>query len=135
MLLGTKSTAKRPRKPKRRSNVMFIIHTHPKLASEDIPAIGDKETRDKIRKKALELLRVDPIGVGKKLHTPLGDCYTLKIFNMYRIVYQVFPNDNLVFVVVVGKRRDSEVYDEAKKRLNRSSMLAAMSQFLFGVSE
>jgi mRNA interferase RelE/StbE len=36
----------------------------------------------------------------------------------YRIVYQFFPDEDVVVVILVGKRNDDEVYKQLKRKLN-----------------
>lgn len=57
--------------------------------------------------------------VGASLRFELKDYRKLVIFDNYRIVYRVLKSKVLVFVLAVGIRRDSEVYEEALRRLRR----------------
>ena len=46
------------------------------------------------------------------------DCYKIKLRNSgYRLVYQVLDDVVVVFVISIGKRERSEVYNAAHKRL------------------
>lgn len=46
------------------------------------------------------------------------DCYKIKLRNSgYRLVYQVLDDVVVVFVISIGKRERSEVYNAAQKRL------------------
>ena len=46
------------------------------------------------------------------------DCYKIKLRNAgYRLVYQVLDDVVVVFVISIGKRERSEVYNAAHKRL------------------
>ena len=46
------------------------------------------------------------------------DCYKIKLRNAgYRLVYQVLDDVVVVFVISIGKRERSEVYNAAQKRL------------------
>ena len=60
---------------------------------------------------------LDPDEIGEPLQFELKGYRKLKVFNDYRVVYRVDKKEVLVFILVVGIRRDQEVYEEALKRL------------------
>lgn len=63
--------------------------------------------------KVLQNPRVE----SAKLHD-LPGCYKIKLrASGYRLVYQVRHETVVVFVIAVGKREKSAVYQEASKRL------------------
>ena len=73
--------------------------------------------KEKIKKKCIELLAYHPDEIGEPLQFELKGYRKLKVFNDYRVVYRVDKKEVLVFILVVGIRRDQEVYEEALKRL------------------
>ena len=54
--------------------------------------------------KKIEKLKNYP-DVGKKLKGPLKNLRSLKVWP-YRIIYQYFKNDNIIFINVIQHRRD-----------------------------
>lgn len=97
-------------------------HYKIKLHKEVITRDGrhfDKQTKEKIKAKVRELLSVAPEEVGEPLRFELKQYRKLVIFDKYRIVYRVHKEEVLVFVLAVGIRRDSEVYQEALRRLRK----------------
>jgi mRNA interferase RelE/StbE len=96
----------------------YKIKVHKLVTTEDSKQF-DPATRDKIKKKITELLSVSPEEVGEPLRFELAGYRKLKIFNKYRIVYRVEKGEVMVFVLAVGIRRDSEVYQEAARRLKQ----------------
>jgi mRNA interferase RelE/StbE len=96
----------------------YKIKVHKLVTTEDSKRF-DVSTREKIKKKIIELLSVSPEDVGEALRFELAGYRKLKIFDKYRIVYRVEKDKVMVFVLAVGIRRDSEVYREAAKRLKQ----------------
>ena len=102
------------------SPLIYRIKLHKKVISEDSHQL-DEKTKEKIKKKCRELLSTDPENVGEPLQFELRNYRKLKIFNDYRIVYRVDKNEVSVFILAVGIRRGSEVYEEAIKRLQNKA--------------
>jgi mRNA interferase RelE/StbE len=96
----------------------YKIKVHKLVTTQDSKRF-DASTRDKIKKKIIELLSISPEEVGEPLRFELTGYRKLKIFNKYRIVYRVEKDNVMVFVLAVGIRRDSEVYQEAARRLKQ----------------
>lgn len=96
----------------------YKIKVHKLVTTEDSKRF-DAPTKDKIKKKIIELLSVSPEEVGEPLRFELAGYRKLKIFDKYRIVYRVEKDQIMVFVLAVGIRRDDEVYQEAIKRLHK----------------
>ena len=68
-------------------------------------------------KKKLASVLVNPRNESACLHD-LPDCYKIKLKSSgYRLVYQVRDAMVIVFVISVGKREKSAVYQAASKRL------------------
>ena len=96
----------------------YKIRLHPEVISEDSKRF-DEITKEKIKRKCIELLSHHPEEVGEALRTPLHHYRKLKIFNEYRIIYRVDKHEVIVFILAVGIRRDFEVYQIAMKRLGK----------------
>lgn len=96
--------------------IRYRIVVHKEVTTHDSRRF-DKKTKDKIKAKIREFLSVAPDQVGAPLHFELKGYRKLVIFDKYRIVYRVHKNEVLVFVLAVGIRRDSDVYEEALRRL------------------
>ncbi len=94
---------------------LYKIKLHRAILEEDSKHI-DAKTKEKIKKKCQELLSSAPLDVGEPLRRELSAYRKLKIFDQYRIIYRVEPGSKTVFILVVGIRRDDEVYREALKR-------------------
>lgn len=107
-------------KHSRHEAVRYKIKVHKKVTTEDSKQFDDS-TKEKIKRKCKELLSTAPDKVGEQLHGELKDYRKLVIFDNYRIIYRVQKSDVLVFVLAVGIRRDSEVYQEAIKRLRQTT--------------
>ncbi|WP_368543582.1 type II toxin-antitoxin system RelE/ParE family toxin [Enterobacter soli] len=68
-------------------------------------------------KKKLAGVLSNPRIEAARLHG-LPDCYKIKLRSSgYRLVYQVRDEVVIVFVIAVGKREKSAVYEDATKRL------------------
>jgi mRNA interferase RelE/StbE len=78
-------------------------------------------SQKKLIRKGLLKIEENGMNTGTKLHGKLMDCNKLKYKKVgLRIVFRQ-NNDHIeiIEIIVIGKREDSEVYDEAVKRLNR----------------
>lgn len=98
----------------------YRIKVHKEVITRDSRRF-DEQTKEKIKAKIRELLSVEPDKVGEPLRFELKQYRKLVIFDKYRIIYRVHQQDVLVFVLAVGIRRDSEIYEEALRRLRRLS--------------
>jgi mRNA interferase RelE/StbE len=64
------------------------------------------------------------------LRGDLAGCYKIKLLKAgVRLVYQVKDDQVVILLITVGKRADSIVYDEAKKRIKELKMGAYSSHF------
>jgi len=97
----------------------YKIKLHPAVIQEDSKRF-DPVTKEKIKKKCIELLSHEPEKAGVPLLGPLKQYRKLKVFNDYRVVYRVERHEIIVFILAVGIRRDAEVYELALKRLNKN---------------
>ena len=77
---------------------------------------SDVKTKDKIKKKCVELLSKHPDQAGDSLQRELHGYRKLKVFDDYRIVYRVDLKQKMVYILAVGIRRSEEVYQDALKR-------------------
>lgn len=60
----------------------------------------------------------NPALESARLKGALGDCYKVKApVTGYRLVYRIADDVLIILVIAVGKREDSEVYKNAKKRV------------------
>jgi len=74
--------------------------------------------RDQLYKK-LKKVQQNPHIPKNRLSGELSSCYKIKLLKAgVRLVYQVIDNELVILLVTVGKRADSEVYEEAKHRLD-----------------
>ena len=97
---------------------LYKIKLHPDVIHIDGKRF-DSVTKEKIKKKCKELLSTHPEEAGEPLQGPLKHYRKLKVFNDYRVVYQVEKEEVIVFILAVGIRRDLEVYETALKRLSK----------------
>ena len=98
--------------------IRYKIKVHKEVTTRDSPRF-DQRTKEKIKAKIRELLSAAPDEVGDPLRFALKGYRKLVIFDHDRIVYRVHKDEVMVFVLAVGIRRDSEVYEEALRRLRR----------------
>ena len=72
--------------------------------------------REQLKKKLAKVL-VSPRIEANKL-SGLDHCYKIKLRTSgYRLVYQVQDDVVVVYVIAIGKRENSEVYEVVKTRL------------------
>lgn len=82
---------------------------------EDLKSLTRKD-QQKIISAIEKKLFTRPDYFGKPLRKELKGYYRLRVEH-YRIVYQVQKNKILVFVIHIGQRKDSKVYEEALRRI------------------
>ncbi len=97
------------------SALQYKIKLHRAVLEEDSKHI-DAKAKEKIKKKCHELLSKAPDQVGEPLQRELSAYRKLKVFDQYRVVYRIDRVSKTVFILVIGIRRDDEVYREALKR-------------------
>lgn len=74
--------------------------------------------RDQLKKKLAKVIK-QPHIPKNLLRGDLAGCYKIKLLKAgVRLVYQVKDDEVVILLVTVGKRADSVVYDEAKKRIH-----------------
>lgn len=74
--------------------------------------------KDQLYKK-LQKVQENPHVPKNRLKGELSSCYKIKLLKAgVRLVYQVIDDEVVILLVTVGKRADSEVYEEAKQRIN-----------------
>jgi len=93
---------------------MFDVVIDELVFGEDFKRI-DRQGRQKIIKAIRKKLTVDPENYGKPLRGELKGFWKLRV-GEYRVVYSINKCRVEVYVVMVGFRRDEEVYKEAAKR-------------------
>jgi len=73
--------------------------------------------RDQFKKKLAKVIE-QPHIPKNMLKGDLAGCYKIKLLKAgVRLVYQVKDDQVVILLITVGKRADSIVYDEAKKRI------------------
>lgn len=96
-----------------------------KKAIEDYKYLDGSQR--KIVDKAINKIMLNPLpntegGYGKPLRnqnsSELAGLLKIKIKNAgIRIVYKLIRQDDVILIIIIGARADSEVYKEAEKRL------------------
>lgn len=76
----------------------------------------DASIRVQFKKKIAKVLLNPHIQTNKLRELPA--CYKIKLRTLgYRLVYQVHDERIVVLVIAIGKRENSEVYNDAEKRV------------------
>lgn len=106
-------------------NVLLNAH-----AQEDLDNIKDKRTQKAIAKR-LNDLRNNPEQLGKPLVGDLNKYHSVRaVGQRYRIIYDLRSYEGVVFVVVIGIRKEGDkkdVYEVARKRLGKKNWSKLMS--------
>ena len=92
---------------------MFSLAYHP-LVVKDLQNFS-KPLQRRIILTLDKKLITNPVEFGKPLRNELKGYYRLKIGDC-RIVYRIINDTITVFVLHIGQRKKSIVYEEAKKR-------------------
>src|SRR5690606_41101051 len=91
----------------------LLRHKHFTEEWEKLPV----SIRDQLKKKLAKVVE-QPHIPKNMLKGDLAGCYKIKLLKAgLRLVYQVKDDHVVILVITVGKRADSIVYDEAKKRI------------------
>lgn len=95
------------------------------LAIEDLNKFSDYQVA--CIKKIIDRVAINPLpknegGYGKPLGNirgvDLSNCFKIKLKKAgIRVVYQLVRTETQMYIIVIGARRDDEVYDETLKRL------------------
>lgn len=96
--------------------VRYKIKVHKGVTTQDSRRF-DKKTREKIKARIKEQLSFAPEDAGAPLRFELQGYRKLVVLEKFRVVYRVERDEVLVFVLAVGIRRESAVYEEAIRRL------------------
>lgn len=94
---------------------MFDVVIDELVFRQDFKRI-DKRSQQKIIRAIRKKLATEPESYGKPLRGDLKGFWKLRI-GEYRVIYTIDKGRVEVYVVVVGFRRDEEVYREVAKRL------------------
>jgi len=100
---------------------MYKIKFHP-LAIEDLERFNkydQKRILNKIKHYAQNPLPKFRGGIGEPLSNygqELAGCCKGKV-DCYRFVYELFEVDEIMYILVIGFRREQEVYEEAQRRI------------------
>ncbi len=87
---------------------------HPDVPA-DLESVGPSAARRIIR-AIDEKLTGEPLKFGAPLSGNLAAFRKLRVGD-YRVVYQVHEEQELIFILAVGPRRDKEIYGSALKRV------------------
>ena len=96
---------------------MWQIKIHSLVYEEDFKSLSffqQKIILDAIAKK----LSLDPKAYGKPLREGFSGFWRLRVGD-YRVVYQIFEKQIVVYVVKVGIRKDDRIYKELFLRLRK----------------
>ncbi|MCC8458402.1 type II toxin-antitoxin system RelE/ParE family toxin [Photorhabdus aegyptia] len=78
----------------------------------------DKSIREQFKNK-LKKLQENPYIESARLHGDLNTCFKIKLRSSgYRLVYQVIDEEIVIWIIAVGKRENSKIYEIAKKRID-----------------
>ena len=97
--------------------MMWRIKIHSLVYEEDFKSLSlfqQKIILDAIAKK----LSLDPKAYGKPLREEFAGFWRLRVGD-YRVVYQIFEKQIVVYVVKVGIRKDDRIYKELFLRLRK----------------
>jgi mRNA interferase RelE/StbE len=94
---------------------MYKVLIDELVFSEDFKKI-DRAGQKRIVKAIREKLSTNPKEHGNHLGGDLKGYWRLRV-GPYRVIYEVIESKVTVYVIKVGYRRDSEVYNELAKRL------------------
>lgn len=77
----------------------------------------DETIRDQFKKKLRKLQHNPYTGVAR-LHGDLAGCFKIKLrASGYRLIYKVIDEEIVIWVIAVGKRERSKVYNIASERM------------------
>ncbi len=77
----------------------------------------DKTIRDQFKKK-LRKLQHNPYTGEARLHGDLAGCFKIKLrASGFRLIYKVIDEEIVIWVIAVGKRERSNVYNIASERI------------------
>lgn len=93
----------------------WTVVVHPLVVAEDFPRL-DHGARSKILKAIRKKLTASPEQFGEPLRGALANFRKLRV-GEYRVVYAVKKSQVTVYVLKIGIRRDSQVYDEFIQRM------------------
>ena len=94
---------------------MYTVLIDELVFSEDFKRI-DRPGQKRIIRAVRDKLSTNPKEHGKHLGGDLKGYWRLRV-GQYRVIYEVIESKVIVYVIKVGYRRDSEVYNELAKRL------------------
>jgi mRNA interferase RelE/StbE len=95
--------------------VVYSLEFHPGGLAE-FRAL-DNSVRSVMVKRLEERLN-GPQVIADRLSGPLSNCYKIRLGKTgHRLVYQVIEEEQILFVIAVGKRADKAVYRSATKRI------------------
>lgn len=96
---------------------MWQIKIHSLVYEEDFKSLSPFQQKI-ILDAAGKKLSVDPKAYGKPLSGEFVGFWRLRVGD-YRVVYQIFEKQIVVYVLKVGIRRDNRIYRELFSRLRK----------------
>ena len=94
---------------------MYKVQIDELVITQDFKKI-DKPNQQRIVKAIREKLSTEPKAYGKPLVGDLKGFWRLRV-GQYRVIYQIIEAEVIVYVIKVGYRRDTEVYEQLASRL------------------
>ncbi len=94
----------------------FIVF-HPDVLKEDLLRL-DLSAKKQILKSIEKKLPIDPEGYGEPLRKELFGFWKLKV-GAYRVIYRIEKDKVIVYIVKIGSRKDSQVYEDMLKRAKK----------------
>ncbi len=100
----------------------YIIKYHKRVA-KDIKKLKLTQKQLKSLKDKIELVSKNPFskqegGIGELLKGDLKNLLKFRFDRDYRVVYQLVKEKNMMTILIVGLRKDNEVYDDIKNRID-----------------
>jgi mRNA-degrading endonuclease RelE of RelBE toxin-antitoxin system len=97
-------------------------------AAKDVQRL-DGSIKQKLKKTLTKKLALDPEGYGTPLHAEFVKYYKHE-FAIHRVIYRIYPLNNLVVVCAVGPRKSGDVQDVYNQlgKLAQSGRLAEQIQ-------
>ena len=97
--------------------MIWQIRIHNLVLKEDFAELSNSD-KESILKTIRKKLSLGPEGYGKPLIGQFKGYWRLRI-NDYRVVYKILKNEIIVYVIMVGIRKDDRIYKELIKRLDK----------------
>lgn len=97
--------------------MLWEIVFHPDVLKEDLPRI-DVSIKKDIFKAIEKKLPINPEAYGEPLRKELFGFWKLKV-GPWRVIYRIYKEKVVVYIVKIGPRRDNLVYKEMLRRARK----------------